>query len=185
MISILALLFSGISLYETVLKQPRLSLHAAARWHYGRAPGASDEQFTVPLAISNNGAREGIVVSLAMMVERPDGGKKDFSATFIDLAPDSERRLLAPIAVPGRSAHTATFVFAPDEPGPPLMSERGTLRAVIRLTHTYERSFGPIDNLFHRAPQPIEVTLDLRTFDIASLVRGEAAPVAARTERRD
>ena len=184
-ISILALLFSGVSLYETVVKQPCLSLHAAARWHYGRGPGASDEHFTVPLAISNNGAREGIVVSLAMTVERPDGGKKDFAATFTDLAQDSGRRLVAPIAVPGRSAHTATFVFAPNEPGPPLMNDRGTLRAVIRLTHTYERSFGPIDDFFQRPPRPIELTLDVRTFDIATLVRGEAAFVTARTEGRD
>src|SRR5262245_55172655 len=82
------LVFRG-SLYETVVKQPCLSRHAAARWHYGRGPSASDEHFTVPLAISNNGAREGIVVSLAMTVERPDGGKKDFAATFTDLAQDS------------------------------------------------------------------------------------------------
>jgi len=184
-LSVIALLFSGLSLYETILKQPCLGMYAASRWQYARGPGASDEQLIVPVTISNSGAREGAALSLEITLERPDGAKKEFAAAFVDPVEGAARRLFAPISVPGRSARTAIAVFVPKDPGRPLVEGTGALRARITLTAAYDKSYGFLDDLFHRAPEPAGMTLDVRTFDIAALVRGLPALVTATPAEED
>src|SRR5215470_7199621 len=68
LVSALALIFSGVSLYETVLKQAHLHVFVPDGIAYTRDPDGSFEVFAIPLTVSNSGARDGIVSTLKLEV---------------------------------------------------------------------------------------------------------------------
>ena len=68
LISLVALIFSGISLYETILKQPRPVLHVAGVMHYARDPVGGADVFAVPMTITNQGARDAVITTLNLRV---------------------------------------------------------------------------------------------------------------------
>lgn len=63
LMSVMALLFSGYSLYESALRAPQLSIFVAPRIDYTDPdrPEAVREVFIVPLTIANDGARPATV----------------------------------------------------------------------------------------------------------------------------
>lgn len=72
--SAVALIFSAISLYHSVLKQPELKLHLPEVVHYTRDPNGNYEVFAVPLTIANVGARDGTVLGLELAVSAVEDG---------------------------------------------------------------------------------------------------------------
>ncbi|MBO0765950.1 MAG: hypothetical protein J2P50_15380, partial [Hyphomicrobiaceae bacterium] len=73
LISLLALILSVLSLYETNFKQARLVLHLGAVMYYARDPEAA-EVFAVPVTIVNHGARDAVVTALDLTVSPPKQG---------------------------------------------------------------------------------------------------------------
>ena len=57
LVSAFALIFSGVSLYETVLKQAHLHVFVPDTIAYTRDPDGGFEVFAVPLTVTNSGAR--------------------------------------------------------------------------------------------------------------------------------
>src|SRR5215472_5491300 len=74
--SAMALIFSGVSLYVTVIKQAHLHIFVPDTIAYTRDPDGSFEVFAVPLTVSNSGARDGIVSSLKLEVRNSATGAK-------------------------------------------------------------------------------------------------------------
>ena len=56
-ISLIALVFSAISLYESLLRQPHVTLNTAGTWLYAR--GEATEELSVPLTLTNSGGARG------------------------------------------------------------------------------------------------------------------------------
>ena len=69
LVSAFAFAFSGVSFYETVMKQPRLSIYVPPVLQYGHDDGGTLEVFAIPITISNDGARSGTVLSMELEVE--------------------------------------------------------------------------------------------------------------------
>src|SRR5260370_38716747 len=74
-ISLVSLAFSGVSLYETVLRQPRLTIFTGCNSQYGQGPGSFDEYFVVPVTGANHGARSGTALPIELTVAKADRPK--------------------------------------------------------------------------------------------------------------
>ena len=124
LVSILALLFSGVSLHQTVIRQAHLHVFLPDAIAYTRDPDGSFEVFAVPLTVSNSGARDGIVSSLKLEVRNSATGTKqtfeasyfagaDYFSTREDVASSVRRPKtpFAPLSVAGRGSVTATLLF--------------------------------------------------------------------------
>ncbi|MBO0754016.1 MAG: hypothetical protein J2P53_17990, partial [Bradyrhizobiaceae bacterium] len=90
-ISSIALVFSGFSLWETSLKQADLSVYVTGIATYERdvsaaeyiAPAGGFEVFAVPVTIANGGARDAAVLSLQINAVNPKTGlAARFDATY-------------------------------------------------------------------------------------------------------
>jgi hypothetical protein len=123
-ISALALICSGVSFHETVLKQARLHLFVPDAIAYTGDPDGGFEVFAVPLTVSNSGARDGIVsalklevrnaaISAKQMLEASYFAGPDYLSVKEDAANNIPRPKtpFAPISVSGCSGHTATVLF--------------------------------------------------------------------------
>ena len=152
-ISAIALVFSGISLYETVLKQPQLNILVPSTLHYARDIENNMEIVAVPITIANNGARDGAVVEVLLSVTNLNSNKtKEFTSTYFadayyfvgsdnyNIATKKfERKVrpkvpFAPLSVAGRSAYTGTVLFyTTGEEFPKLVDNKGQYRISLKL----------------------------------------------------
>ncbi len=81
-VSLIALIFSAYSLWETSLKQAELNVYVTGVVTYGRdssdddfiRPARGFEVFAVPVTIANGGARDAAVLSLQLEVKNPQTG---------------------------------------------------------------------------------------------------------------
>jgi len=128
-VSVVALLFSGFSLWETHLKQADLSVYVTGAVSYERdltaaeyiAPAGGFEVFAVPVTIANGGARDGAVLSLQLDAVNPKTGlAARFEATYTAdgtyFANTGDKRPKTPfsaLVIAGRSAWTGTVLFYP------------------------------------------------------------------------
>jgi hypothetical protein len=133
-VSAIALVFSGYSLWETSLKQADLSVYVTGVVSYVRdasgggylSPPNGFEVFAVPVTIANSGARDGPVLSMQLDVKnRETGLTARFEATYtadaayfgtIDNLQTGSYRPKAPfsaVVIAGRSAWTGTILFYP------------------------------------------------------------------------
>ena len=169
-VSLIALLFSGLSLYETVLKQAQIHIHVPDAIAYTRDPNGSYEVFAIPLTVANSGARDGIVSSLWLEVRNKDTGVvRKFSASFVaaegyfstkeDITKGQTRpkAAFAPLSVPGRSGYTGTILFYP----PNYSKERvvpgeGTYELTLSARMDSAQDLGTFDRLWSTDILPIK-----------------------------
>jgi hypothetical protein len=177
-ISVVSLIFSGITLYDTVLKQPRLTIFSGCSWQYGRGPGSFDEYLIIPITIANDGARRGTVLAIELVVDK-GGPTKEFNGSYTVISlDDKERQLFAPLTVFSRESATASIVFTQRGlAGPALFVEAGRYRANLRLRTTLDVSYGFMDWLFPNPTPQTSFELLVRRFEIAAILGGERAAV--------
>ena len=126
--SFIALIFSGISLYQTVLKRAEIRVFVPETVSYTRDPNGSFEVLAVPVTVINSGARDGVVVAMQLKVKNEETGHtRALSASYVaeegyfstkeDYRAGISRpkRPFAPLTIPGRSGHSATVLFYPRE----------------------------------------------------------------------
>jgi hypothetical protein len=179
-ISLISLAFSGVSLYETVLKQPSLQILTGCNWEYGRGPGSYDEFFIVPVTVTNHGARAGAV--LAIELTASEGAQsKPFGARFtVENLEDKHRQLFAPLAVSGHDSATASIVFTQRQlTTPPLVREDGRFRVGLKLTTALDTSYGIVDRMLAPAAPEARFEISLTEFDIAAVLNGTNASLDA------
>jgi hypothetical protein len=117
-------LVSGVSLWETVLKQPSLKVYVGSSMFYTRDPYGSYEVFVVPVTIVNSGAQDGAVTGLKLDLGNLETGTKDtFEGAYTtdaawfagsDNVGNKTKRPKAPfsaLSIAGRSAWSGTVLF--------------------------------------------------------------------------
>ncbi|MGF1651569.1 MAG: hypothetical protein ACFCUN_14085 [Hyphomicrobiaceae bacterium] len=196
--SVFALIFSGVSLYHSVLKQPDLRLYLPDVLHYTRDAQVDGEVFIMPVTIANHGARDGTVLRLRLSVtDRESGANKVFVATysvgedyFVRPAAfdaqnrrfervDRPRSPFAPISVPGRGHFSGTLLFyrqGGDE-FPRLVDGQDKLGIVLTVETIEDASLGPIDDWLRSKPAPIAFDAETGYVDVNRLVQGATAIV--------
>ncbi len=128
-VSVIALLFSGVSLWETSLKQADLSVYVTGIITYERdltaaeyiTPAGGFEVLAVPVTIANSGARDAAVLSLQLNAVNPKSGlAARFEATytadggyFISTGDKRPKTPFSALVIAGRSAWTGTVLFYP------------------------------------------------------------------------
>jgi len=116
LMSLVALMFSGYSLYESALRAPQLSLFVAPRIDYTDPdrPEAVREVFILPITIANDGARPATVLALNLEVVDPRSHKKKmFYGARLGTWGETPLRPFAPIVLAGRATFSNAVQFEP------------------------------------------------------------------------
>lgn len=139
-VSIIALLFSGYSFYETVLKQAELRVYQPPLIHMYRE-GYRDV-LAIPITISNDGARRGTILSFDLAVTNLETEQtKSFQNLHFGKSPKGETRLFNPITVPGRSSYSDVVLFYALETGAFVKTTGGVVLPLrLRLTMNVDGS---------------------------------------------
>jgi hypothetical protein len=163
MLSALALGFSGLSFYESVMKTADLEVYVPPVIHYARDQGGDVEQFAIPLTIVNAGARTGTVISMELDVEslRPEATtktKRYYSAYVGDppLKDDETSRAFAPLSLAGRTTFSDTVRFYPiGNPLPKLVDDAGDYKFTLHLKTAVPAHPEILDRLWRKEPEPV------------------------------
>lgn len=116
LVSAIALLFSGYSFYETVLKEPKLKIYAPALVHMYRKNFR--DILAIPLTISNDGAKRGTILSIDLSVTNPGTGEsKKFENLYFGNDPKDTSRIFTPLTMAGRSSKSEVIMFYADRAG--------------------------------------------------------------------
>ena len=110
LVSVLALIFSAYSLWQSSLKRSELKVFVAPVVRYASPyQNTNFEVFAIPLTISNNGARTGTIMSMGLEVSDGKRSKRFYSADLgqwsIEKARTGDFRPFVPIPLPGRSSY--------------------------------------------------------------------------------
>lgn len=190
--SAVALIFSAISLYHSVLKQPELHFYVSPVIHYTRDANGNYEVFAIPITIANQGAREGVVLSIDLVAEGSGGEtpKKFYSAYAVDgdffVPPASfntqskrfdrvnrPKTPFAPISVAGRGNYSGTILFyTKGKAFPKVVHEKGEYKLKLSLETRLDDSLGPLDRMMRTRTQPVEFTARLAYYSESELLRG-------------
>lgn len=178
--SLFSLTFSAISLYETVLRQPKLAVLAGCNWQYGRGPGSNDEYLVVPVTIANHGARSGAVIAMELTVTG-HGEPKRFDSNFVlGGVEDKSGQLFAPMAVPGRQSATSSVMFVQQRlTNPPLVGADGQYHATLKLKTSADAAYGAIDRLLTNPAPEAGFELSLKGFDLGAVLNRARANIGA------
>lgn len=192
--SAVALIFSAISLYHSVLKQPELQFYVSPVVHYTRDPEGNYEVFAVPITVANHGARDGTVLSIDFAARALSGDhtepKQFYSAYMVDgsyfVKParfnrdtrsfervDRPKKPFAPISVPGRGSYSGTILFyTKGSTKPKVVAQKGEFDLTLSLNTRLDNSLGFLDWLMHTTTKPISFTARLDYFRESNLLIG-------------
>jgi hypothetical protein len=187
-VSGVALIASGVSLWESTLKQPDIRLYVSENIHYTRDPYGSYEVLAVPITIANGGARDGAVISLKLDVKNTTTGQTEtFKSAFTadaqyfgsrdDYAARLKRPKLpfAPLSVAGRGAFTGTVLFY--QATPP--SEKKFIEPMAALEMTLYAVTPPpegwLDKTLTAVPGPVTIKAQVPNFLPGALYSGDNA----------
>ena len=132
LVSIIALVFSGYSFYETVLKEASLRLYQPPLIHMFRQ-GYRDV-LAIPITVSNDGARRGTILSFDLEVKHSKTGKTvKFQNLHFGASPKDDVKLFNPITVAGRSSYSGVVLFHALEPGA-FMETTGNVELPLQFT---------------------------------------------------
>lgn len=115
-ISAVALLFSGYSFYESVLRAPELAIYVPPQIGYTDPdrPDSPFEVFILPITLANDGARSGTVLSIDLEVTNPrTGDKKMFYAAQMGSWGEKPLRPFAPVSLSGKASYSQALQFFP------------------------------------------------------------------------
>ncbi len=138
-ISAFALLFSGFSFYETVLKSADFSIYVAPRIAYTDPNSPEDplEIFILPMTLANDGARTGTVLSIDLLITNPRTGKtKTFYTARLGSWGTQPKTPFMPVALQGRTTWSRALQFIPradEKTGRILDYDPGSYRFELRL----------------------------------------------------
>ena len=115
-ISAAALLFSGYSFYESVLRSPELAVYVPPQIAYvdPDRPDSPFEVFILPITLANDGARSGTVLSIDLEVENPRTNQsKMFYAAQMGSWGTQPKMPFAPVSLAGKASYSKALQFFP------------------------------------------------------------------------
>ncbi|MBA2125982.1 hypothetical protein DLM45_07060 [Hyphomicrobium methylovorum] len=175
LISALALLFSGYSLWESSLKAPALEVFVPPVIHYTSPYNNTNfEVIQVPVTILNDGGRTGTVLSMRLEATNTKTKEKKnfYAADFGRWSMEKTRNLsyepFAPMPLAGKASRTETILFytkGPEEKPDQLIREPGTYHFRLILDEATSEGFGFLDRFGVRGPAEVSFDMDLREYD--------------------
>jgi len=180
-VSVLALLFSGYSLWETSLKRSELKVFVPPVIRYASPLQNSNfEVFSIPVTISNEGARAGTVMAMDLMVRDPQNNvtkhfySGDFGNWTRERGLNGDLRPFAPVAVPGRASYsdTVTFYSRTEETVMQIVQAAGHFEFTITLDVAPSEHFGPVDRFWRQVPEPLTFEMELPNLDHRAFTSG-------------
>ena len=196
-VSGLALIFSAVSLHETVLRQPELHVYVPPVVHYTREFGT--EVVALPLTIANHGARDGAVLSLELSIRKAGDNpyKKFYSAYFVDgtyfirsklsrsatgglqITKVRPKLLFAPLSIPGRGNYTGTILFFAQSNGVPrVVYEKGDYEFELKVNARLDDKLGWFDRLWRPSLAPLAFRKTIKVFGSRVADRGDTIPMS-------
>jgi hypothetical protein len=131
-VSLIALLFSGYTFYETVLKQAELRVYTSPLIHMYRQDFR--DVFAIPVTISNDGAQRGTVLSFDLdITHRTTGQTQRFQNLHFGASPRGDVKLFTPITVAGGGSYSNVVLFHALETGS-FVETTGGVELPLRLT---------------------------------------------------
>lgn len=175
MVSAFALVFSGVSLYQTVIKQAQLHVFVPDSIAYTRDPDGGFEVFVVPVTVANSGARDGILSSMTLEVTNRETGVgtvleaayftlPEYFSTTEDVTENKRRPKIpfAPLSVAGRSSETATILFyAREYQEAQVVPGKGQYDIRLSSGARPTEAMGFIDSLWTTEIEPVALTFEL------------------------
>ena len=168
--SAIAVVASGISLWQTVLKRPILHIYAGDNIALV-GDNERGHAIAVPLTILNSGARDGVVLSFNLTArDAGTGWVKHFRSSYIAgtefyASASRSKTAMSPIAVPGRFFYSATLLFYPTS-----WDEHFEDTYEAALDVTIEPVIAPpsdwLDALLRAAPRPLTLRLRYKNNDV-------------------
>ncbi|MEM7775214.1 MAG: hypothetical protein AAF732_06360 [Pseudomonadota bacterium] len=132
LVSVFALVFSGFSFYETVLKSAELRFYQPPLIYMYRQ--SFRDVFAIPVTISNDGAQRGTVMSFDLtIVNLKTNESKTFQNLHFGSSPKGALRLFTPITVSGRSSFSDVVLFHALKTGS-FVETTGGVALPLRLT---------------------------------------------------
>jgi len=181
-ISVLALVFSGYSLWDSSLKAPDLKFFVPPVVQYSAPYNNSNfEMIEVPITFVNNGGRTGTVLSMQLEAtnEKTKETKHFYAANFGRWSMEKTRSLayepFAPISLAGKASRTETVQFytsgASEKPDQ-LIRDPGVYQLRVMLDEAQADDFGVLDRLVSRKPDTLSVSVELREYDARAFENG-------------
>jgi hypothetical protein len=193
LVSAFAFAFSGVSFYETVLKQANLKVYVTDTLLYTRDPFGGFEVVALPITITNSGARDGAVVTLSLLVKNVETGKTEvlssaytadaqYFAGRDDVANRVKRPKLpfSPLAVAGRSAYAGTILFYTAD-GMERRDQTGVVEPKSKVEMTLSiHTPSPAawyEKLLYATPAPISLNGEVGAFLPGALYAGDTVKI--------
>jgi hypothetical protein len=178
-ISIVAFSFSGYSLWETSLKSSELKVFVAPVIRYASPyQNTNFEVFAIPVTISNEGARTGTVMSMALEVFDGKRTKSFYSANLglwsLQRLSSGDFRPFVPIPLPGRTSYTDVIQFEArtDETVMQIVEAAGAFKFRLSLDAALSEDFGPVDRYLRKEPRPVSFEMILPDLDHRAFTSG-------------
>jgi hypothetical protein len=159
-LSAVALVISGFSLYESTFKTADLEVFVPPVIHYARDNGGDVELFAIPITITNGGARTGTILAMQLEVQDLKSGKtkRYYSALLGEhqADPTATNRSFAPLSIAGHATFTDTVRFYPEgNPLPKLAEDAGDFRFTVNLVTARAAQPDFVDRYLQQAPHPV------------------------------
>jgi hypothetical protein len=181
-VSAIALAFSAYSLWETSLRAPDVRAFVPPVIYYASPYQNSNfEVVSIPVTLSNEGARTGTVLFMGLEVTDPRTAKtkRFFASEFGRWTMEKTRagayQQFAPMALAGRTSRTETVLFFPrgeQEKPDQIIREVGPYEFKLTLELAETDDFGFLDKLWPREAPTVKFERALRFYDARSFQQG-------------
>ncbi len=178
-VSVLAIIFSGFSFYETVLRQPHFRVFVPPVIQYSHPGRNTFEVFNIPVTVSNYGARSGTILSMDLDVTnlKTKQTKRFYSAAF-GRWNDSVKGALpsfTPISVAGKDSYSGELLFytrVGEEIQRILDQEGGSYSFLLRPNMATPDDLGFFDKIWETNVKPIQFNMEINALDYRNFSNG-------------
>jgi hypothetical protein len=179
LVSIAAVIFSGVSLYETVLKHAELSVYVGELGHVSWDKTGA-EIIALPVTVANHGARDAVVYGLRL---GPDDEPDRYRSIFVGVPSAGRNEPFAPWPVAGHGSRSGVAQFQATGDARPLITPTvsaaaKSYRLCLTIHAEASRSFGLLDQLLERPPAALRLVVEpAHRFGISDVTDGNLIPL--------
>ncbi len=180
-VSALALMFSGYSLWDSSLKSADIQAFVPPVIQYTAPYNNNFDVFAIPVTLTNEGGRTGTVLSISLAATnlKTNETKRFYAADFGRWTMEKTRSgayaPFAPISLAGKDSRTETILFytlTPEEKPNQLITEPGKFRFKLTLDEAPSNGWLPAGTLTAAAPTTVTFESELRYFDARAFQEG-------------
>lgn len=181
-LSALALVVSGYSMWSSSLAQPDLRVFVPPVIQYASPYQNNNfEMIAIPVTIANEGARTGVVLSIELAVTDPRTKQTkhfyaaDFGRWSMERTRANTYQSFAPMSLAGRTSRTESILFytrGEGEAPPQMIRELGTYQFKLKLEEAIVEDFGWLDRIWRRSSNEVSFERELKMYDARAFNTG-------------